>query len=70
MKLDGQWKLYLFEQYGTINAPEELNNYEAIDATVPGNVELDLIHAGILPKDIFMGMNIRQAEKYETYEYW
>ena len=38
MKLDGQWKLYLFEQYGTINAPEELNNYEAIDATVPVNV--------------------------------
>ncbi len=41
-----------------------------IKATVSGNVELDLINAGLLPQNIFKGMNIRLAEKYELYDWW
>ena len=70
MKLDGSWKLYFFEQADSIATPNELRNKQSINAKVPGNVELDLIRAGLLPEDIFKGMNIRQAEKYETYEFW
>ncbi|NLD87651.1 MAG: glycoside hydrolase family 2, partial [Clostridiales bacterium] len=65
ISLNGQWNLKFFPQ-------EEGSRCEAIEipCTVPGNVELDLSAAGILPKDLFMGDNIRQAEKYETYEWW
>ncbi len=41
-----------------------------INATVPGCVQLDLCDAGYLPKDIFMGLNIRETEKFEDYEWW
>ena len=70
MKLNGKWKLYTIENSGIINTPEELSKYSAISAEVPGNVELDLINAGLLPEDIYKGMNITLAEKYETYEWW
>lgn len=70
MKLNGKWKLYAIENSGIINTPEELLKYSAISAEVPGNVELDLINAGLLPEDIYKGMNITLAEKYETYEWW
>lgn len=70
MKLNGKWKLYAIENSGRVNTPEELSKYSAISAEVPGNVELDLINAGLLPEDIYKGMNITLAEKYETYEWW
>ena len=41
----------------------------ALDATVPGCVQLDLSSAGYLPEDLFMGENILQTEKYEDYEW-
>ena len=70
MKLNGKWKLYAIENSVPVNTPEELSKYGAISAEVPGNVELDLINAGLLPEDIYKGMNITLAEKYETYEWW
>lgn len=72
-KLDLSWKLYYFEQgkHGELT-PDKLadTGEKPIDAKVPGNAELDLINAGILPEDIFMGENILLAEKYECYEWW
>lgn len=59
--LNGAWKLSYRDVYGEDGGE--------IAATVPGNVELDLIEAGKLPRDIFMGRNIALAEKYETYEW-
>ncbi len=50
--------------------PDELVGIDCIPCTVPGNVELDLSAAGILPEDLFKGENILQAERYETYEWW
>lgn len=43
---------------------------EVIDATVPGNFELDLIRAGKLPEDIFFGTNILEVQKYESTHLW
>ncbi|MBP3359918.1 MAG: glycoside hydrolase family 2 [Clostridia bacterium] len=71
--LDGKWKLY----FGVQSAEDsrgtgigEYRNMQMIDADVPGNVELDLIEAGLLPNDIYKGENILQVEKYENYEWW
>ena len=73
MDLNGKWKLYYYE-YGKkqIEAPTELvtENISFITATVPGNVELDLSAVGLLPKDLFFGENILEAESYEKYDWW
>lgn len=70
MELNNKWKLYPIEQSGAVNFPQELAGRKCLPAAVPGNVELDLIKAGWLPKDIFKGTNITLAEKYETYDWW
>ncbi len=73
MLLNGKWKLYYCPE-GSAGNPSVLDlaksNIPVIDATVPGNVELDLISAGLLPEDIFKGENIKKAQKFETYEWW
>ena len=70
--LDGVWNLYYAEQ-GTskVERPSDLpeSGIPHVKATVPGNVELDLSKAGVLPEDLFYGLNILEAEKYETYEW-
>lgn len=73
MKIDlcGSWKLYFYDRREQeITQPEELEGIKAIPCTVPGNVELDLVNAGMLPEDLFKGENILEAEKYETYDWW
>ena len=73
MTLNGEWKLYYAPEgeYEVSNIRELSSlGIPCISATVPGNVELDLSRAGILPEDLFKGMNITLAEKYEIYEWW
>lgn len=73
MNLNGTWKLYYCPEGACkINSVTELADagLPSVPCTVPGNVELDLSEAGILPEDLFMGENILQAEKFETYEWW
>lgn len=74
MNLNGKWKLYYFEDSAyEIGSPlTDLKNPEIpfTTATVPGNVELDLSAAGILPDDLLYGKNILEAEKFEIYEWW
>ena len=69
--LNGKWKLYYYNQK-ELNAmsPEDLTSAHCIDANVPGNVELDLINAGLLPEEIFKGENVRLLQKYEKYDWW
>lgn len=73
MNLNGKWKLYYYE-YGkeSIMSPDKLvnANIPSIVANVPGNVELDLSAARILPEDLFYGENILEAENFEKYEWW
>ena len=80
--LNGEWTLY----YGPENAaPENFGKavtmgkdyrkcpqgeLAEVTAAVPGNVELDLCKAGILPKDIYFGENILKAEKFEHHEWY
>lgn len=73
ISLNGQWTLYFYDAVnGQTATPATLaeSGFASIPAQVPGNVELDLIRAGLLPGDIFRGMNICETEKYETYEWW
>jgi len=62
--LNGIWQLRGRRQ-GAEN--EELIS---LDAKVPGCVQLDLSEAGYLPRDLFMGENILEAEKYEDHEWF
>lgn len=73
MNLNGEWKLYYYRRGSVeVNGCDELKtkNIPSIPCTVPGNVELDLIVAGMLPEDIFKGDNILKAEQYEYYDWW
>lgn len=46
------------------------SGYEIINASVPGNLELDLSRAGKLPEDIYFGTNILETQKYESTHVW
>lgn len=73
ISLNGTWDLYYFKQDSMrIAEPSALKTADIarVDATVPGNVELDLSRAGVLPHDLYMGENIRELEKFEEYEWW
>lgn len=66
------WVLYYYDSVNSQRyETDELDakNIDSIAATVPGNVEIDLARAGLLPLDIFKGMSTKLAEKYETYEF-
>ena len=58
--LNGMWRIVGKKQGG---APETEISFSG---KVPGCVQLDLSENGFLPKDLFMGENIRQAEAYEN----
>ncbi len=70
--LNGEWKLYygLYDKNAPVN-PDELNkrNWPYVSAIVPGNVELDLMSAGII-KNPEVGNNINDLRKYEAYQWW
>ena len=63
ISLNGKWNISGKRQ-GSSDMPISLIG------NVPGCVQLDMSEAGILPKDLFMGENIRETEKYEDYEWW
>lgn len=64
LSLNGNWSLK--------GRPEtdKLSDMISLVATVPGCVQLDLSREGFLPEDLFMGENIKEAEKFEGYEWW
>ncbi len=56
ISLDGDWRLAFFpEAESPVNRPDDLVAHagQAIPARVPGNVELDLQRAGILPEPFY-----------------
>jgi beta-mannosidase len=72
LTLSGEWKLF----YGLCdknapNTPDEMisGNWPGIPSKVPGNVELDLLAAGII-KNPETGNNIYDLRKYEAYQWW
>jgi beta-mannosidase len=66
--LDGTWQLAGFPA-GDPEARGQHMDELAIEATVPGNVELDLVRAGMLPEP-FVGRNVLALAEYEHYEWW
>lgn len=73
ISLNGKWELFYYDAGKmSVKTPDELEKSGAdrITATVPGNVELDLSAAEILPSDLYKGFNIEQAYKYEGYDWW
>ncbi len=70
--LDGDWQLWRFpEGQPAIAHPDALQTVgvASIPARVPGNVELDLQRAGLIP-DPFHADNIRALRPLEFYEWW
>ena len=63
ISLNGKWALSGKRQ-GSLDTPITLVG------KVPGCVQLDMSEAGILPRDLFFGENIKETEKYEGYEWW
>lgn len=71
ISLNGKWKLYYYNSVEKMaDTPSALADVDFVECNVPGNVELDLSKAGILPEDMFKGENILLGEEYETYEWW
>ena len=66
--LDGAWELYYHDT--TAGCVTDYRTLPHVTAEVPGNVELDLKRAGLLPADEFRGMATCETAKYESYEWW
>ena len=51
--------------------PDEIlsSGIKPIPAAIPGNVEVDMQNAGIVP-ELFFGTNILKLEDYELLDYW
>ncbi|MBR0144312.1 MAG: hypothetical protein IJM21_09090 [Clostridia bacterium] len=68
--LNGAWDLYY--QDGVSGDRLTLQKRDAakkIEGRVPGNADLDLSRAGILPEDLYKGMNTVEAYRTETWDY-
>ena len=71
ISLDGKWKLDYWEQARKpVTSPEGMKgiSFETIEATVPGNVELDLLSAGLI-EEPEIGSNVYLLRKYEGYQW-
>lgn len=70
--LNGIWRLYYHAESGLMpETPEALHaaGWPSIQARVPGNVELDLVAAGLAPEP-FWNENIYAYRPYEIYQWW
>lgn len=71
ISLNGEWKLYYHpEKAGKSQVYDSnmLSKWPCISATVPGNVELDLVRSRI-EDEPFYGNNIYRFSKYEYYQW-
>ena len=72
LSLDGKWQLsYGAQRPDGPRTPADLAlaHWPVVAATVPGNVELDLMQAGKLP-DLSVGNNIYRTRELEGYQWW
>jgi beta-mannosidase len=70
VSLDGEWRLDYFPQPddGPIRELPLSVPAKTVKASVPGNCELDLVNAGVLPPPE-LGMNILKLRPYEGYQW-
>ena len=72
ISLDGEWQLTYFpEGEQKVAHPNDLPavGVARVSARVPGNVELGLVRAGVIPEP-FYADNIRRLRSLEPYEWW
>ena len=72
LSLDGEWRLsYGAQRDDGPRTPADLAKvgWASVAATVPGNVEIDLMRAGKLP-DLSVGNNIYLVREWEGYQWW
>ena len=70
VSLDGEWRLDYFPQplSGAVRELPLKVPFDTVKATVPGNCELDLVNAGVLPP-LEIGLNVIEARKYEGHQW-
>ena len=72
-ELGGTWRLYIAENSQCAGAEasseKELAGYTCIPGSVPGNFELDMFKAGLIP-DPFCATNAWDMRKYENRHLW
>jgi len=72
ISLNGQWTLRFWPQpdapVRTPDAARAIASAKTIPATVPGNVELDLLAAGLI-RDPMLGSNVWDMRPYEGYQW-
>lgn len=69
ISLNGSYKLYIADGKNFVFDGVNFNGLgEPVDANVPGNVELDLMRANILP-DLYFADNIKKAEYLERKDF-
>ena len=70
VSLNGEWTLDYFPQpdAGAVRALPLKVPFKTVKATVPGNCELDLVNAGILPP-MEIGLNVLKLRPYEGYQW-
>lgn len=71
VSLDGKWTLDYWEQgREAVVSPEAMEglSYSTVEATVPGNVELDLLAAGLV-KNPEIGSNVYLLRPWEGYQW-
>lgn len=72
-KIQGKADLYFYEtedlSASSIAEIKKFPKTTHIEAEIPGNVEKDMMRAGLLP-DIYFGNNIKAAEANELREFW
>ena len=71
ISLNGVWSLYYAPEKGgkpDAYTPAFKESWKKIDGAVPGNVQLDLVNAGI-EGDPFYGENLHDFNKYEYYQF-
>ena len=68
--LNGEWRLDYFPQpdAGAVRALPLAVPFKTVKATVPGNCELDLVNAGVLPP-MEIGLNVLKLRPYEGYQW-
>ncbi len=72
LSLNGEWELQYWPQGTAETAVRELDavpaSAKSVKATVPGNCELDLVRAGVLPP-MEIGMNVVRLREYEGHQW-
>ena len=68
IKLNGEYKLYAYKKEKAPMRPQDITG-ESISAIVPGNVEIDLMNAGMLP-NIYQADNVERTREFELYDWW